>query len=401
MEARFSPRTKRLLHTSVLLLPVLGFGCVGEEPGPDSGAEAESSGRLVIIGGGLQAENSAVYQAILDGRSGDGPVCVFPTASAEPRESMQSAVARIEAVGGPGTAQGIFLTVDNPEEAASPSTVEKIQACDGFYFSGGVQTRIVEVFRPADGDTPSFHALMSRFESGAPVSGSSAGAAIMSDPMIGGGSSVGALTSGIRAQENGEGVILEKGLGFLENTLVDQHFLARGRWARLLVAALETEAYTFGAGIDENTALVVQGDSAWVVGESGVVFFDTRNAVAGEGDRNVSGIEVFLLGSGDGLDLISGEIHLDPAKSRIPESGEAPAMEKLDLFERWGFLRFFARSASVSDTVFTFRQDGFAFEILKGPGYRAVSAAGEGVEGTPRGLAAGPLILSLRPSPES
>ena len=65
----------------------------------------------MIIGGGLQAENTAVYQAILDGRSGDGPICVFPTASAEPQESMESAVSRIDAVGGVGSALGVFLTV--------------------------------------------------------------------------------------------------------------------------------------------------------------------------------------------------------------------------------------------------------------------------------------------------
>ena len=65
-----------------------------------------------------------VYQAILDGRAGEGPICVFPTASAEPQESMESAMSRIDAVGGAGTAIGVFLTVDNPEVAALPATVE-------------------------------------------------------------------------------------------------------------------------------------------------------------------------------------------------------------------------------------------------------------------------------------
>ncbi len=131
---------------------------------------------------------------------------------------------------------------------------------------------------------------------GAVVSGSSAGAAIMTDPMIGGGSSAGALQEGVRAEGEGEGVVLEKGLGLLETAFVDQHFLARGRWARLLVAVLATDSFDLGMGIDENTALVVEGDSAWVVGASGVVFFDTRGVVRDDEGKAGSGIVLHLLG---------------------------------------------------------------------------------------------------------
>jgi len=134
-------------------LIVLSSACGGGSSDKAVSPEPDPSGRLVIIGGGLQAENTAVYQAILDGRSGEGPLCVFPTASAEPQPSMESAVARFEDVGGPGVAQGIFLTVDNPEEAALQTTVESIRSCAGFYFSGGSQRRIVEVFRPEGGDS--------------------------------------------------------------------------------------------------------------------------------------------------------------------------------------------------------------------------------------------------------
>jgi len=42
-------------------------------------------GRLVIVGGALADSNEAVYRAILDGRLGTGPFCVFPTAAATPR----------------------------------------------------------------------------------------------------------------------------------------------------------------------------------------------------------------------------------------------------------------------------------------------------------------------------
>jgi cyanophycinase len=357
-------------------------------------AVSDTRGRLVIIGGGLQAENTEVYRAILDGRDGDGPICAFPTASAEPQESMQSAVRRIDAVGGEGTAEGIFLSVDNPEDAALPEIVERIRACSGFYFSGGSQSRIARVFRPETGDSPAFEAVRERFEAGAVVSGSSAGAAIMNDPMIGGGNSLGSLDEGVRwGEEDGEGVLLVKGLGFLENTLVDQHFLARGRWARLLVAVLETDAYTFGAGIDENTALVVDGDSAWVAGASGVVFFDTRSAVRPGDGAEVAGVSLVLLGRGASINLSSGARYPEVSKEVVGQSEPADEVEDIDLFERWGLLRFLAASARSDQAEFSFTQDGHAFEFTKGPGYEALAGEGEGIEGAPQGLSVGPLIL--------
>jgi cyanophycinase-like exopeptidase len=112
------------------------------------------SGDLVIIGGGLGPTTRRSTRPILDGRSGDGPLCVIPTASAEPESSMESAVTRFDELGGPGTALGILLTVDNPEDAWLPEVAEQIRSCSGFFFTGGVQTRIVQVFRPEEGDSP-------------------------------------------------------------------------------------------------------------------------------------------------------------------------------------------------------------------------------------------------------
>jgi len=385
------------LGSSAALLLLIACGG-SENPGAEGGEPQDRRGRLVIIGGGLQAENTPVYQAILDGREGDGPVCVFPTASAEPQESMESTVGRIDAVGGPGSARGVFLTVDNPEDASSPATVEAIESCSGFYFSGGQQRRIVSVFRPSEGDSPAYQALMQRFLAGAVVSGSSAGAAIMSDPMIGGGGSVDALHSGIRCEEDAEGVFLRKGMGFLDNPLIDQHSLARGRWARLLTAVLGAEAYFFGTGVDENTALVVEGDSAWVVGEAGVVFFDTRDALPAQDGVGASGIIVSLLGPGDRLDLSTGRVTFDAEKPLVDLTEEMPGslgdLRELDLFGRWELLQFFATTALLPDTVFTLSQEGFTFEFEKGPDFEARAGEGLGPGGTSRGLSAGPYLFS-------
>jgi cyanophycinase len=314
---------------------------------------------------------------------------------------MESAISAFDAVGGDGTAQGVFLTVDNPADAALPEIVSQIEACSGFYFVGGQQGRIVQVFRPDEGDTPAYQALLERHGAGAVVSGSSAGAAIMTDPMINGGSSVGAITAGVRSEDGGEGVVLDKGMGLLAGTFVDQHSLARGRWARLLVAVLATEGYDLAMGIDENTALVVEGDSAWVVGASGVTYFNTRGVVRDPAGHAGSGIVLHLLGSGDGVNLSTGEVQVWPDKLPLAGTGEPYSGAEVDLFDRWALLHFLSESAVSADTIFTFRQDGHAFEFLKDPGFEAHSLDGAGVEDTPLGLSVGPFRLSVVVDPSN
>jgi cyanophycinase len=328
---------------------------------------------------------------------------VFPTASAEPEGSMGSAIRAFDAVGGAGTAVGIFLTVDNPEDAQLPETVSQIEGCSGFYFVGGSQFRIVQVFRPESGESPAFQALLSRHGEGAVVSGSSAGAAIMTDPMIGGGNSLGALSAGVRAEGGDEGVILRKGLGLWDGAFVDQHFLARGRWARLLVAVLATEGFDFGLGIDENTALVVDGNSARVAGASGVVFFDTRGVVREEGGSGWSGIHLRLLGSGDRVLLPEGTVQVAADKMAVLADSEVREELNGDLFDRWALLGFLSMAAKSPQDTYTFQQDGYTFEFEKAPGFQGLSWDGEGVEGAPSGFSVGPfqLRISTEPSGEA
>jgi len=223
----------------------------------------------------------------------------------------------------------------------------------------------------------------------------------MTDPMTGGGTSVGALQEGIRWGEDEDeagGVILEKGLGFLDRAFVAQHFLARGRWGRLLVAVLGVEDRQFGLGVDENTALVVRGDSAWVVGESGVIFLDTRGAILDEGGYGGTGVLLHLLGPGDGVHLGTGAVHRDATKTLLTPTGEASQAVDMamDLFERWTLLHFLAAAAVVPDSLFTYHQEGHVLEFLKASDFQARAWSGAGVEGTPRGLAVGPMVLGVR-----
>ena len=307
---------------------------------------------------------------------------------------MEGYVQDFDALGGPGTAEGILLTVDNRAQALDPGLADRMRECSGFFFTGGVQSRVLDVLLPDGEPTPAYHALWERYQAGAVISGSSAGAAIMSDPMIGGGTSVDALGQGIQSTEEAAGVWVTQGLGFLKEGLVDQHFLARGRWARLMVAVLGTEGDSLGFGIDENTALVVEGDSAWVVGESGVVFLDARPAAREDDGNGGYGVRLYLLGAGDGVDLRSGTVEWDVEKSPVPARAEHFSNPEADLFSSWSLLSVLHELAISPDDRLTFHQDGHFLEFRKEPGFRAMSSEGPGVQGLPKGLFLGPFVLS-------
>ncbi len=375
-----------------------------EAPTPEPEAEEETAGRLVSIGGGLSADNEPVYREILEGRQGDGPLCVIPTAGANPESSMEGAVGRIDRWGGEGTARGILISTDAPERARDPEVAAEIRECSGFFFTGGVQSRIVDVFRPDGEATPAYEALMERFGDGAVVAGSSAGAAMMSDPMIAGGSSEGAFQEGAGPEG---GVRIAPGMGFITTAVMDQHFLARGRIGRLLVAVLDDPEITVGFGIDEDTALILEGPLAWVSGASGVVLVDgTESAPGGQTPAHGGGLRVELLGAGDTLDLRDLSVASGARKTAVadlalePDEGAAPyePVSPADgLFERWIFLhRLHAMAGDGSGEVVS-EEEGHRIRIRAGSDLRAVAYPEVGVRGTPFGLSVGPLMVEIEP----
>lgn len=370
-----------------LVASLLLGGCSTSQGAPGSAAPRTSVGRLVIVGGALSSGNQAVYRAILDARDGSGPLCVFPTAGANPDSAMASPVANFERYAGPGTAMGVLVSSQRPQTAHDPAVVDQIRRCSGFFFIGGVQSRVVAAFRPQGKPTPAYEALMQRWREGAVVSGSSAGAAIMSDPMIAGGTSAAAVLTGVRRISYGDGdsddttggVTLAPGLEFFPRALADQHFLARGRFGRLLAALMETDELDLGFGIDENTALIVDRDSLLVVGASGVVVFDERGA--SRSGKSASDITMHLLGTGDRFDLRSRAPTLAP-RSRVVATESTPIINPTtNAFARFELLKVldaFSRSTQ-REVVMPF--DSGRVVIRKLPSFSAVYGTGTGVQG--------------------
>lgn len=388
---------RRLTLGACVGLAIIAFGSAGAQTQTQT-----QPGRLVIVGGALNADNEAVYREILGGRSGSGPFCVIPTAGATPETGMAGPVATFDRYGGAGTAKGVLISVNKPETARDPAVVAQLRACSGFYFIGGIQTRVSEAFRPDGKSTPAYEALMQRWREGAVVAGSSAGAAIMSDPMIASGTSARAFAQGVTpvsgadADDSTSGLSITHGLGLFPAALADQHFLARGRFGRLLVALVDLDQYDLAFGVDENTALVVDGRAARAVGASGVVVFDERGAT--RTGRRATGIALHLMGAGDRFDITTRTLTQLPGKRPLPAAtgDSATVRAPANAFASWEFLRVLDRLGRSPQTELAMPVSGGEITLRKTAGFRAVSGAGPGVQNTPAGLGVTGLTVEIR-----
>ena len=97
------------------------------------------------------------------------------------------------------------------------------------------------------------------------------------------------------------------GLGLIPNVIIDQHFAERGRIGRLLGAIL-------GIGIDEDSAIVVEGERSTVIGSGAVTIVDaehvTHSNVAEAKPKRVLSIHnvtLHALSAGDAFDLATRE----------------------------------------------------------------------------------------------
>ncbi len=136
--------------------------------------------------------------------------------------------------------------------------LQAIRKATGIFFSGGTQMRIAAII----GGTQMESELLKASQGGCIVGGTSAGASILSATMVAYGK------GGASPRER----ILQMsaGLGFTNKFIFDQHFRQRDRLGRLIYA-VASQPGIVGAGIDEDTAAVIENDSKITVYGSGAV----------------------------------------------------------------------------------------------------------------------------------
>jgi cyanophycinase len=242
----------RLVSTAVGLIlvtlaPATALGADDNILGlPDRAILAQGS--LVIGGGGRTAEQTRAEFVRLAGGPRARIVLIPSACTYESLEFIKQYFSGWEEY---HIASLEFLDAKNRQQADTYDFIRPLLSATGVWMPGGSQGRLADLY----GGTKVELAIRQVFERGGVVGGTSAGAAILSQLMILEGTTCSASTS--------------RGFGLLDKVVVDQHFSQRGRHARLL-SVLEEHPGLLGIGVDEGTALVVQGNHLHVLGESHV-----------------------------------------------------------------------------------------------------------------------------------
>ncbi len=172
--------------------------------------------------------------------------------------------------------------VDRRDTAQDARIAKIVEGAQGIFLGGGDQVHLVATI----GGSRVGNAIRDAYRRGAIVCGTSAGAAALTETILAGG----------EVDEAGKhsDMHIGPGLGLLGfRAMIDTHFAQRRRLHRLFVA-IAANPDLMGLGIDEDTALVVQGHLGEVIGKGGVTFVDGRGVRFDNADEVSSGARLTL-----------------------------------------------------------------------------------------------------------
>jgi cyanophycinase len=237
-----------------------------------------SKGSLVIVGGAMQ--DPAIVKRFLDLAGGpDAAIVVIPTAGGgDDYDQHWSGLRQFKDA---GATKLTVLHTNDRTRADSEEFVRPIREARGVFFTGGRQWRLADSYL----NTRTHRELHALLERGGVIGGTSAGASIQGSFLVRGDT---------KGAETMIGDHVE-GLGFMRNVGIDQHLLKRNRQFDLL-ELVSKHPHLLGIGIDEDTAIVVQGDQFDVIGRSYVVIYDNQRVIPPAG-------RFYFLAPGDRYDL--------------------------------------------------------------------------------------------------
>lgn len=213
------------------------------------------TGTLVICGGG-SLPDAVISRFVQLAEGPSGHLVVIPTASTRTSEAELSSLIQLWRERGMGRVS-ILHTTDR-QRANTPEFAEVLDEATAVWIGGGQQSRLAAVYQ----GTETEQRLQQFVAAGKVIGGTSAGAAIQSRVMIQSGNPVPTLSTGF---------------DLLPGAIIDQHFLRRNRFNRLLTA-VRKHPDRQGVGIAEGTALVFQDGRCEVLGRSFVVVVTPPNA---------------------------------------------------------------------------------------------------------------------------
>ena len=219
-------------------------------------------GKLFIIGGGNRSDQLMQHVVDLAQFKKTDYIVVLPMSSEEPDSAYIYFRDQFQKL----APNPIVMLNFDKTTVQNPKLNDSLQKAKLIFISGGDQTRFMNVVA----NTPVYASIHKAFQNGSIIAGTSAGAAVMSEKMITGNQKLEKEYSGTFDNIRFDNLETTPGLGLITTAIIDQHFLRRSRYNRLISAMVEFPHLT-GIGIDESTAIIVDGNTISVVGESEVI----------------------------------------------------------------------------------------------------------------------------------
>ena len=206
----------------------------------------------MVVGGG--SIGTDIYKRFIELAGGpDALIIDVPTAGGRDTYGTETAASRsLKAAG----AKNVIVrhTIDRAV-ADADSFIAPITRAGGVWFEGGRQWHLVDRYAGTRSEV-AFREVLDR---GGIVGGTSAGASILSSFLLRG------------AREGNEIIVAPQylvGFGYLRETAIDQHVVARSRLRDLADSLLPRYPNLLGISEDEGTAWLVRGDSAEIIGRN-------------------------------------------------------------------------------------------------------------------------------------
>lgn len=212
-------------------------------------------GTLTLIGGAEdRAKADGVLGKLLEW-TGARHIVVVPTASIY---GYELGVEYMEAFRRYDVDTVETMDVKGPEDTNNPAYHQMAQTADLIFFTGGDQVKLSQLFR----QTELLQIIKSRFfEQGLHLAGTSAGAMVMSDPLIYEGDG--------KCFQKGA-VFFDAGFGVMPDITIDTHFMERSRMPR--ICSFMASGYSKrGIGVSEDTAAHITAEDKMEIFGDGIV----------------------------------------------------------------------------------------------------------------------------------
>jgi cyanophycinase len=221
----------------------------------DKGQEKDERYTLEFVNEGI------LYHVVEQAGGKDTNIVVIPTASSIPVEVGET---YLEAFNTLECTNVSVLDIRSKEDSEKQASIDLIKSADCVMFSGGDQSKITDKI----GGTTIHKILVERYlnEEGFVIAGTSAGAMMMSQEMIAGGSATESFIKGA--------VTMYKGLSLIPDLIIDTHFIRRGRFGRQSEAIAQFPNL-IGIGLAEDTGMIIKnGNDCTIIGSGMVIVFD-------------------------------------------------------------------------------------------------------------------------------